>query len=88
MEQGALKELLQKDCPFEPWQFLEAKFVLDWLWENVPDTELQKWHMESIHERLDHYLFNYAYNKMGLKPIGKCSIDELEQEIERRKSNF
>lgn len=29
MEPGALKELLQKDCPFEPWQFLEAKYVLD-----------------------------------------------------------
>lgn len=86
MEQDALKELLQKDCPFEPWQFLEAKYVLDWLWENVPDPELQRWHMESIHERLDHYLFNYTYNKMGLKPIGKCSIDELEQEIERRKN--
>ena len=31
--------------------------------------------MEVVHERLDHYLFNYAYNKMGLKPIGKCSIE-------------
>ena len=36
----ALKELLQKDCSFEPWQFLEAKYVLDWLWENVPDADL------------------------------------------------
>lgn len=82
---SALKELLQKDCPFEPYQFIEAKIVLDWLWHNVPDAELQKWHMESVHERLDYYLFNYFYNKMGLKPISKCSINELEEELELRK---
>lgn len=84
---GALNELLQKDCPFEPWQFLEAKEVLEWLWNNVDDAELQKWHMENIHDRLNYYLFNYAYCKMGMKPISQCSISELEQELERRKEN-
>lgn len=82
---SALKELLQKDCPFEPYQFIEAKIVLDWLWHNVPDAELQKWHMEGVHERLDYYLFNYFYSKMRLKPISKCSINELEEELELRK---
>lgn len=81
---SALEELLQKDCPFEPWQFIDAKMVLDWLWNNVSDAELQKLHMDSIHERLDYYLFNYAYDKMGLKPISKCSIEELEAELKRR----
>ena len=82
-----LEELLQKDCPFEPWQFIEAKMVLDWLWNNVPDSDLQKWHMGSVHERLDYYLYHYAYNKMGLRPIGKCSIEELEEELKRRKGD-
>lgn len=80
-----LEELLQKECPFEPWQFIDAKMVLDWLWNNVSDAELQKWHMGAIHDRLDHYLFNYAYSKMGLKPISKCSISELEEELRRKK---
>lgn len=80
-----LEELLQKDCLFEPWQFLNAKMVLDWLWNNVPDAELQKWHMEGVHDRIDNYLFNYAYSKMGLKPISKCSVEELEAELKKRK---
>lgn len=81
---NALEELLQKQCPFEPWQFLEAKIILDWLWNNVPDAELQKWYMESIHTKLDYYLFQYTYNKMGLKPIGQCSINEIEEELKKR----
>lgn len=80
-----LEELLQKDCPFEPWQFIEAKMVLDWLWNNVTDKDLQKWHMGNVHERLDYYLFHYAYNKMRLKPICKCSTEELESELKRRR---
>lgn len=82
---NTLEALIQKDCPFEPWQFLDAYAVLDWLWDNVDDVELRKWHMEGVHSRLNYYLFNYFYNKMGLKPIGKCSIAELEAEINRRK---
>lgn len=80
-------ELYKTDCPFEGWQILQAKTVLDWVWNNTQDAELQKWHMGTIHERLDSHMFNLAYNKMGLKPIGKCSISELEAEIERRKNN-
>lgn len=82
---SALEELLQKDCPFEPWQFIDAKMVLEWLWNNVNDVELKKWHIEGVQDRLDYYLFNYAYNKMGLKPISKCSVEELEAELSRRK---
>ena len=82
---NALEELLQKECPFEPWQFIDAKIVLDWLWNNVPDAELQKCYMEGVHDRLDYYLFNIAYSKMGLKPLSKCSISELEEELKRRK---
>lgn len=82
---NALEDLLKKDCPFSPHQFIETKLVLDWLWQNVQDVELQKLYMENIHERLDYYLFNYFYNKMRLKPISKCSISELEQELELRK---
>lgn len=80
-----LDELLKKECPFEPWMFLAAKEVLDWLTDNVDDSELNKLHVECILEKLDYYLFNYFYSKYGLKPIGKCSIEELELELENRK---
>ena len=82
----ALEELLQKDCDFEPWQFIDAKLVLDWLWDNVPDADLRKWHMANIHERLDFYLFECAMSKSKQKRLKDYSISELEQEIKRRKA--
>lgn len=79
-----LKELLEKDCPFEPYQFLEAQMVLDWLLKNVNDSELDKMSVCTIMDRVNGYLFNYFYAKSGLKPISKCSIDELKAELEKR----
>lgn len=79
-----LQELLEKDCPFEPYQFLEAKVVLEWLLRNVKDPELEKLGVSTILERVDDYLFNYFYAKSGLKPISKCSVAELKAELEKR----
>lgn len=32
-------------------------------------------------------LFNIAYDKFGLKPIGKCTIQELKDELSKRLGN-
>lgn len=82
-----LPELLEKDCPFKPYQFLEAKMVLDWLLKNVNDPELEKIWIITALDRVENYLFNYFYSKSGLKPLSKCSTAELEAELEKRKHN-
>lgn len=82
-----LDELLKKECPYEPWMFLAAREVLDWLTSNINDSDLNKIHVMSTIERIDYYLFNYFYAKSGLKPISKCSIEELESELTNRKEN-
>ena len=82
-----LQELLEKECPFEPWQFLEAKMVLDWLLKNVDDPELDKLGACTILDRVDDYLFNYFYAKSELKPLCKCSISELKAALEKREHN-
>ena len=35
-------------------------------------------------ERIENQLFDLAYEKLGLKPIGKCSIQELQEELKKR----
>jgi hypothetical protein len=84
-----LEQLLQKDCPFEPWMFLLTEEVLNWTLDNVEDAELNKLHVQTITERIDYYLFNYFYEKSGLKAqkrlLKDCTIAELEAELKRRK---
>ena len=46
---NALEELLQKECPFEPWQFIDAKIVLDWLW-NYGSIGLTKEHIKRLND--------------------------------------
>lgn len=76
-----LKDLLEKDCPFKPCQFLEAKMVLNWLLKNVNDPELEKIWIITALEKVDNYLFNYFYSKSRLKPLCKCSISEIKAEL-------
>ncbi len=83
-----LEDLLKKDSPFEPYQFLEAKMVLDWLFKNVNDSELDKIRIHTIFDRIDDYLFNYFYAKSGLKPISKCSVAELKAELKKKEMNY
>lgn len=84
-----LEQLLQKECPFEPWMFLLTEEVLKWTLDNVEDAELNKLHVQTITERIDYYLFNYFYEKSGLKAqkrlLKDCTIAELEAELKRRK---
>ena len=35
-------------------------------------------------ERIENQLFDLAYKKLGLKPIGKCTIQELQEELKKR----
>lgn len=35
-------------------------------------------------ERIEDTLFNIAYTKLGLKPISKYTIEELQEELNKR----
>ena len=35
-------------------------------------------------ERIEDKLINITYKKLGLKPIGKCSVEELQEELNKR----
>ena len=69
-----------KDCPFEAWQLIQAKEILKWVRDN------SKFSINSINliETIEDLLFNIAHAKLGLKPIGKCTIQELQEELNKR----
>lgn len=72
--------MTQEECPFEAWQLIQAREVLQWLTEGKA-MSLDK---QSFLERIEDTLFNMAYTKLGLKPIGRCSIEELQNELNKR----
>lgn len=69
-----------KDCPFEAWQLIQARKVIQWLTKGQA-MSLDK---QSFLERIEDTLFNIAYTKLGLKPISKCTIEELQEELNKR----
>ena len=69
-----------KECPFEAWQLLQARMVIQWLTEG----DIMSPYLISSLERIENQLFDLAYEKLGLKPIGKCSIQELQEELKKR----
>lgn len=69
-----------KDCPFEAWQLIQAREVIQWLTKGQA-MSLDK---QSFLERIEDTLFNIAYTKLGLKPISKCTIEELQEELNKR----
>lgn len=74
---------MKDNCPFEAWQLIQARMVLHWLTED----QVMSFDKQSFLERIEDTLFNLAYEKLRLKPIGKCSIEELQEEINRRMGN-
>lgn len=68
---------------FDAWQLLIAYEVIKY--ERVHGK--YSLNNSNVLERIEDKFFMAAYNKLGLKPISKCSIEELEKELERRKSN-
>lgn len=69
-----------KECPFEAWQLIQAREVIHWLTKGK-EMSLGK---QSFLERIENTLFNIAYTKLGLKPICRCSIEELQEELNKR----
>lgn len=65
--------MIQKECPFEAWQLIQAREILQWLTEG----KAMGLGRQSFLEWIEGTLFNIAYTKLGLKPIGKCSIDKF-----------
>ena len=72
--------MIQEECPFEAWQLIQARKILQWLTEGQA-MSLGK---QTFLERIEATLFNIAYTKLGLKPIGKCSVEELQEELNKR----
>lgn len=69
-----------QNMPFEAWQLVQAKEIIKWIKENC------NFSINSLNtlELVEDILFDAAYNKLGLKPIGKCTIKELQDELKRR----
>lgn len=59
---------------------MQAREFIQWLTEGKAMT-LGK---QIFLERIEDTLFNIAYKKLGLKPIGKCSVEELREELNKR----
>lgn len=72
---------MKNNCPFKAWQLIQAKEILQWM-RSVNDYSLGA---TSIITTIEDVLFHIAYDKLGLKPIGKCTIQELQEELKRRK---
>ena len=72
-----------KDIPFEAWQLIQAKEILKW----VRTTGNFSINSINVIFCIEDMLFNIAYDKLGLKPIGKCTIQELKDELSKRLGN-
>ena len=72
--------MIQKECPFDAWQLIQAREVIHWLTKEKAMSLGKQFFLERIEDKL----FNIAYDKLGLKPIGKCSVEELQEELNKR----
>lgn len=72
--------MTQEECPFEAWQLIQAREILQWLTKGK-SMSLGK---QSFLEMIEDILFTIAYKKLGLKPIVKCSVEELQEELNKR----
>ena len=75
--------MVQEECPFEAWQLIQTREILQWLTDGKT-ISLDK---QSFLERIEDTLFNIVYEKLGLKPICKCSVEELQEELNKRLGN-
>lgn len=70
----------KRNCPYEAWQLIQAREVIHWLTKEQ-DLSLGR---QAFVEKIENTLFNIAYDKLGLKPISKCTIEELQEELNKR----
>ena len=75
--------MTQKECPFEAWQLIQAREILKW----ITDGKAMSLGKQTFLERIENTLFNIAYDKLGLKPIGTCSVEELQEDLNKRLEN-
>ena len=75
--------MIQEECPFDAWQLIQARKILQWLTKEKAMSLGKQAFLESI----ENTLFNIAYDKLALKPIGKCSVEELQEELNKRLEN-
>ena len=76
--------------PFDASLLLTAYTVVKWVHIQSDREKIfssDGFAKHNILENLEDYLFQNAYDALGLKPISKCSIEELEEEIKRRTNN-
>lgn len=71
--------MIQEKCPFEAWQLIQAREILHW----ITKEKAMSLGKQTFLERIEDTLFNIAYDKLGLKPIGKCSVEELQEELNK-----
>ena len=76
--------MTQEECPFEAWQLIQARKILQWLTKGKA-MSLGK---QTSLERIEDTLFNIAYKKLDLKPNGKCSVEELQEELNKRREKI
>lgn len=71
-----------KDCPFKPWELIHTFIVIRWI------KTLYDWSGNSLTtiEKMEDICFQTAYSDLGLKPISKCTIEELQAELSKRMS--
>lgn len=69
-----------KGCPFEAWQLIQAKEILKWV-RSENDLGLNT---TNVITGIEDLLFDIAHAKLGLKPISKCTIQELQEELNKR----
>ena len=72
--------ITQEEFPFEAWQLIQARQILQWLAKGQHLSLGQS----TFLERIEDTLFQLAYTKLGLKPICRCSIKELQEELNKR----
>lgn len=69
-----------KNCPYEAWQLIQAKEILKWV-RSENDLSINT---TNIITSIEDMLFDIAHAKLGLKPISKCTIQELQEELNKR----
>lgn len=75
-------------CPFDSWMLLLAYNIVKWVHRQSYEQKIfssDGLTKDIILDNLEEYIFNSANDIMGAKPIGKCTIEELVNELKKRK---
>ena len=70
--------MIQKECPFEAWQLIQARKILQWLTEGKA-MSLGK---QTFLERIEDTLFNIAYDKLGLNSTDFKNLKFEDEPVE------